>query len=157
MSPPQLPQRWFWSQRLGAWYCYILDNQTSPHCVLVTRLVTRQILTSIKSTYIGLFGVFKYRSFRLGISFEFLGVIFFISLMNNWSLIQLQIKSYSIIIGKNNNTHTVQAESSKFASVWPEIPNMGWLELIGTPCQYFALIRLYLALLYIMSIPNLKT
>ena len=51
----------------------------------------------------------------------------------------------SEIIGMNNNTRTVQGESSNFA---PGIPNfMGWLEL-GTDrnaiCQY-------LALLFIMS------
>ena len=35
---------------------------------------------------------------------------------------------------KNNNTRTVQAESSKFASVlFDQGFQMGWLELIGMP------------------------
>jgi hypothetical protein len=59
-------------------------------------------------------------------------------------------------IGKNNNTCTVQAESSKFASVLFDQEFQIWL--IGTDWnaiwRCFVSIRLYLALLFIMSICN---
>ena len=59
-------------------------------------------------------------------------------------------------IGKYNNTHTVQPESSKFESVSFD---QGFQIWVGTDqnaiSRYFASIQLYLALLFIMSIQEI--
>ena len=71
------------------------------------------------------------------------------SFILSWSV----IRYWSVWIGKNNNTRTVQTESSKFESV---LFDQGFQILVGTDRNaiywYFASIRLYLALLNIISI-----